>query len=144
LEKDRNRRYETAITLAADVQRYLNDEPVRACPPSAVYRLRKLARRNKAAFLTTLAVVASLVLAVVVLAFSTVRINLALGEAQQAGRTAKEQLCDSLFVQAHAGRFSRQPGQRLDSLKALEQAAQLGRELGRGPAEQLKLRNEAI
>jgi serine/threonine protein kinase len=47
LEKDRNRRYESASAFAADVQRYLNDEPVLACPPSAWYRLRKFARRNK-------------------------------------------------------------------------------------------------
>jgi WD40 repeat protein/serine/threonine protein kinase len=52
LEKDRNRRYESASALAADVQRYLNDEPVLACPPSAWYRLRKLARRNKRALVT--------------------------------------------------------------------------------------------
>ena len=49
LEKDRNRRYETASGLAADVQRYLNDEPVEACPPSAWYRFRKFARRHKRA-----------------------------------------------------------------------------------------------
>jgi tetratricopeptide (TPR) repeat protein len=47
LEKDRNRRYETASAFAADLQRYLADEPVRACPPSAGYRLRKLVRRNR-------------------------------------------------------------------------------------------------
>src|SRR5579864_3432165 len=47
LEKDRNRRYETASGFAMDVQRYLADEPVQACPPSAVYRFRKFARRNK-------------------------------------------------------------------------------------------------
>src|SRR5262245_25111388 len=41
LEKDRNRRYETASAFAADIQRYLADEPVLACPPSASYRLRK-------------------------------------------------------------------------------------------------------
>src|SRR5207237_743275 len=41
LEKDRNRRYETANGLAADVQRYLSDEAVEACPPSAWYRFRK-------------------------------------------------------------------------------------------------------
>ena len=40
LEKDRNRRYETANGFAADVQRYLDDEPVQACPPSAGYRFR--------------------------------------------------------------------------------------------------------
>jgi serine/threonine protein kinase len=53
LEKDRNRRYETASALAADVERYLNDEPVEACPASAVYRLRKYTRRNKVALGTT-------------------------------------------------------------------------------------------
>ncbi len=47
LEKDRNRRYETANGFAMDVARYLADEPVRACPPSAGYRLRKYARRNR-------------------------------------------------------------------------------------------------
>jgi tetratricopeptide (TPR) repeat protein/serine/threonine protein kinase len=47
LEKDRKRRYETASGFAMDVQRYLADEPVQACPPSAGYRLRKFARRNK-------------------------------------------------------------------------------------------------
>jgi len=47
LEKDRNRRYETANGFAMDVQRYLADEPVVACPPSAGYRLRKFARRYK-------------------------------------------------------------------------------------------------
>jgi WD40 repeat protein len=49
LEKDRNRRYETASALAADVRRYLDEEPVQACPPSGWYRFRKFARRNRAA-----------------------------------------------------------------------------------------------
>jgi serine/threonine protein kinase/tetratricopeptide (TPR) repeat protein len=47
LEKDRNRRYESAGAFAADVRRYLDDEPVHACPPSAGYRLRKFVRRNR-------------------------------------------------------------------------------------------------
>ena len=46
LEKDRNRRYESASAFAADVQRYLDNEPVEACPPSVSYRLKKLVRRN--------------------------------------------------------------------------------------------------
>ncbi len=49
LEKDRNRRYQTANGLARDIERYLHDEPVEACPPSAPYRFRKFARRNKRA-----------------------------------------------------------------------------------------------
>ena len=47
LEKDRNRRYETANAFGQDVQRYLADEHVLACPPSAGYRLGKFLRRNK-------------------------------------------------------------------------------------------------
>jgi tetratricopeptide (TPR) repeat protein len=49
LEKDRNRRYETASSLARDIEHYLQDKPVQACPPSASYRFRKFARRNKVA-----------------------------------------------------------------------------------------------
>jgi serine/threonine protein kinase/tetratricopeptide (TPR) repeat protein len=52
LEKDRTRRYETANGLARDVERYLHDEPVEACPPSVGYRLRKFARKHRAAFVT--------------------------------------------------------------------------------------------
>jgi tetratricopeptide (TPR) repeat protein/serine/threonine protein kinase len=47
LDKDRSRRYESAGGFAQDIQHYLADEPVLACPPSAAYRLRKLVRRNK-------------------------------------------------------------------------------------------------
>jgi WD40 repeat protein/serine/threonine protein kinase/tetratricopeptide (TPR) repeat protein len=61
LEKDRNRRYETANNFAQDIQRYLSDEPVQACPPSAWYRFRKFARRNRPALATASVVAASLV-----------------------------------------------------------------------------------
>src|SRR5262245_50442643 len=47
LEKDRGRRYESASAFAQDVQRYLADEPVQACPPSASYRLGKFLKRHK-------------------------------------------------------------------------------------------------
>jgi len=61
LEKDRARRYETANGLAMDVQRYLDDKPVEACPPSASYRFHKFARRNKAALATGAIVLTALV-----------------------------------------------------------------------------------
>ena len=64
LEKDRARRYETANGLARDIERYLADQPVEACPPSRLYRLKKFARRNKGAFLTASAVVVAVVLGV--------------------------------------------------------------------------------
>jgi tetratricopeptide (TPR) repeat protein len=47
LEKERSRRYEAANEFAMDLQRYLDDEHVLACPPSGAYRLRKFVRRNK-------------------------------------------------------------------------------------------------
>src|SRR5215471_5671211 len=50
LEKDRTRRYDTASGMATDVERFLQNEPVLARPPSQLYRLRKFARRNRAAF----------------------------------------------------------------------------------------------
>ncbi|HZN33615.1 MAG TPA: protein kinase, partial [Pirellulaceae bacterium] len=52
LEKDRNRRYETANGLAMDLLRYLHDEPVLACPPSIGYRVGKFARRNRRSLVT--------------------------------------------------------------------------------------------
>ena len=50
LEKDRNRRYESANELAADLQRFLDHEPLEAGPPSAAYRLQKLVRRHRGKF----------------------------------------------------------------------------------------------
>ncbi|HKB89532.1 MAG TPA: serine/threonine protein kinase, partial [Opitutaceae bacterium] len=61
MEKDRTRRYETANGLAVDVQRYLSDEPVVARPPSRIYRLRKLIRRNRILFAAGAAVASILV-----------------------------------------------------------------------------------
>jgi serine/threonine protein kinase/tetratricopeptide (TPR) repeat protein len=65
LEKDPDRRYETTSAFAADVQRYLNDEPVVAGPPSAGYRLRKFLRRNKGPVLVAGVIVLLLVAGIV-------------------------------------------------------------------------------
>ncbi len=58
LEKDRSRRYESASALAADIERFLSDDPVLACPPSFAYRFQKYTRRNRlavgAALITTI------------------------------------------------------------------------------------------
>ena len=62
LEKDRNRRYETANELAMDIERHLRDEPVVAGPPSTIYRLRKFIRRNRTGVLVGLVVIAALLI----------------------------------------------------------------------------------
>src|SRR5581483_1639611 len=66
LEKDRTRRYATANGLAMDIERYLQEEPVLARPPSRLYRLQKLARRNKIVFLSTAVAMAALLLGAIV------------------------------------------------------------------------------
>jgi serine/threonine protein kinase/tetratricopeptide (TPR) repeat protein len=61
LDKDRNRRYETASALAQDIERHLQDEPVSACPPSSGYRLRKFLRRHRGPVLAAALLVVTLV-----------------------------------------------------------------------------------
>ena len=87
LEKDRTRRYETANGLARDIQRYLTDEVVEARPPSTAYRLRKFARKYRAALTTAVALVLLLVAGITastILAVRATRAEAAAREAQQA------------------------------------------------------------
>ena len=56
MDKNRDRRYESTSALAANVERFLRSEPVEACPPSFLYRLKKLSQRNKALLTTTVLV----------------------------------------------------------------------------------------
>jgi hypothetical protein len=84
MEKDRTRRYETANEFANDIERYLNDEAVVACPPSTAYRFQKLARRNRAALLAASSVVLSLIIG---LGFATWQAIVAI----EAKNVAKEQ-----------------------------------------------------
>ncbi len=90
LEKDRSRRYETANGLAMDISRYLADETVQACPPSATYRFRKFARRNRVALTTVVLVSAALVLGTVVSTWQAVR------------ATRAEHLAEANFQKARA------------------------------------------
>ena len=61
LEKDRTRRYDGAGELADDVQRYLNNEPIEARPPSLTYRLQKAYRRHKLGFITAATILGLLI-----------------------------------------------------------------------------------
>jgi serine/threonine protein kinase len=111
LEKDRNRRYETANALAADVRRYLDDQPVEACPPSVWYRFRKFARRNKGTLTTAALVTSALVLTTVVLAVSNVLITQQRDEKDQA-LTQK----DAALAQATANEQAARTQRRLARL----------------------------
>ena len=91
LEKDRNRRYETANGLAADLRRYLDDEPVQACPPTAAYRLSKFAKKYRVAMAMACAFAAVLMGASVISVWQAVRANRARAEAVLAYAAETEQ-----------------------------------------------------
>jgi tetratricopeptide (TPR) repeat protein/tRNA A-37 threonylcarbamoyl transferase component Bud32 len=115
LEKDRDRRYETANGLAQDVQRYLADEPVHACPPSFSYKLRRLARRNKSTIAVGTLVTLAMVVAIIALSFSSVSTNRAYagerkarGEAERSLRAAR-QAVDDMYTQVAEKWLAQQP-----------------------------------
>jgi non-specific serine/threonine protein kinase/serine/threonine-protein kinase len=96
LEKDRNRRYQTANALARDIQRYLDGEPVEAGPPSRSYRLAKLARRYRA-WLVTAAIFGLVLLAATVI---SVREAVRAMRAEQTARAIADFLQNDLLAQA--------------------------------------------
>jgi serine/threonine protein kinase/tetratricopeptide (TPR) repeat protein len=95
LEKERNRRYQTANDLGRDIQRYLADEPVEACPPSATYRFRKFARRNRVVLSTAVLVTAALLLGTVVSTWQAIRATRAEHLAEVARAAATEQRAEA-------------------------------------------------
>jgi serine/threonine protein kinase/tetratricopeptide (TPR) repeat protein len=130
LEKDRTRRYETANDFARDIQRYLADEPVEACPPSTGYKLRKFARKNRKGLVTTGCFLVLLVAAAVVstlLAIRAMRAEVAANaNAEKARRSADEakrnaqQARDEANAKAVALEAEQQA--RADETKARQQA----------------------
>ena len=128
LEKDRNRRYETASALAADVQRYLHDEPVAACPPSAGYRFRKFARRHQGALRATAA--AALVLLIMAAASAWTLWDQAARQAEllqratETKRTVNEALIAMAKLRDQAGKMPRTTSEEADALLVVWQQAE--------------------
>ncbi len=98
LSKERQRRYESAIALAQDIERFTNHETVTAGPPNATYRFKKFVRRNRpqmiAASLVLLALLAGIVGTSVGLVEARRQQQIARDEAQ-----AKEDARDAEAVQ---------------------------------------------
>jgi eukaryotic-like serine/threonine-protein kinase len=108
LEKDRNRRYETANGFAADVLRYLNDETVQACPPSTGYRLRKFVRRNRGPVLAASLVALALVGGVIGMTWGLVHAEKARATAEAAETNERDQrtLAEQRRAEADAARLA--------------------------------------
>jgi len=81
LEKDRRRRYATAAEFAADIRRFLAEEPISARPPSLGYQFGKLARRNKVALTTASLVLLALVLGTAISVWQAIQATSARAEA---------------------------------------------------------------
>ena len=91
LEKDRNRRYDSAAGLAADIVRHLRDEPVEARPPSAIYLIRKFTRRHRALVVGLAAVLVAIALGIGFSTFFAIRAQHAATHAAAQARLAQEQ-----------------------------------------------------
>jgi len=107
LEKDRERRYESAGALARDLQSFLDGRPVEAGPPSTLYRLRKLARRHRAWVATAAMFVLVLLAATAVSSWQAYRANRAEGlaiqerdRARMAEQTARAERDHALTAEA--------------------------------------------
>ncbi len=101
LEKDRTRRYETANGLARDIERHLENEPVRARPPSTAYVLTKLIRRHKFAFIAGGTIAIVLVLGLIGTTWEAVRATRA-ERAATRDRTRAEDLLTFMLGDFHA------------------------------------------
>ncbi len=114
LEKDRTRRYDTAGLLAADVQRFLDNEPVSARPPSTLYRFQKLVLRNRLAFAASAGIWVALVIALGVTSWFVIKEKQERDLAQIESASAKRdrQISDKARDEAQAAEEKAHESQR--------------------------------
>jgi tetratricopeptide (TPR) repeat protein len=143
LEKDKSRRYASASELAADIRRYLSDQPITAKPASSIYQLQKFARRNRALVAGVAAVFIVLVLGIVASSWEAVKARRAEKIALQQTDIAKavnDFLQDDVLAQASAmTQFKPDPDLKVRT--ALDRAAQnIQGKFGKQPAVEAEIR----
>lgn len=103
LAKEKERRYPSAAEMAADIRRYLNDEPIVARPASHAYQLRKFARRNKALVSAIAAIFLTLVLGIIAVSVALVRATeaerVAMEQSEKSQRSAAKATAVNTFLQ---------------------------------------------
>jgi len=98
LEKDKDQRYQSAAQFAADLQRYLDNEPIVARPPSMSYRMRKFAQRHRALVAALVAVFVLLIAAVTGTSYGLIQAREQRDNAVDAGeklRQARDEALDT-------------------------------------------------
>ena len=136
LEKEPARRYATAQSLADELDRFLNGQPVLARPVGPIGKAWRWCRRRPVRAGLIAALLAVTLLGVAAVSWQWRQTTLALQEVELAKRDAVEKLWGSYLAQARANRWSGRAGRRYDSLEVLRQAAAI--------RPHLDLRNEAI
>jgi WD40 repeat protein/tetratricopeptide (TPR) repeat protein len=158
LAKEPKDRFASADDLAAELRRFLDNRPIRSRPTPFYERFSRWCKRNpKLAAANIAAAVLTTVLAIVStfaawtyreqrneIGNNLTRITASETGERRAKMEAREELFNALLDRARAGRFSRQPGQRFNSLEAIEKAVVIGRELKLPPEKFEPLRDEAI
>ncbi len=107
LEKDRTRRYESASAIVNDLQRYLRDEPVEACPPSAIYQARKFIRRHRWPVMASTLLLVSLIVGVIGTSLGFLRAEAQRKLAEQARHEADERTVSERAAKLEAQRQQR-------------------------------------
>jgi hypothetical protein len=147
LEKDPGRRYQTARELADDLRRFLDGQPVKARPLTHAARTwRWCKRKPMAAAVVGLVVFLALAGPIVAINQAALRYDARRAQRDAAEKeiAARESLGLGKLNQAQALRWSMRQGQRMESLKALDDAAQIFSSLGKLDEHTLELRNQAI
>jgi non-specific serine/threonine protein kinase/serine/threonine-protein kinase len=132
LAKDRGRRYDSASFFAADLRRYLANEPVLATPPSRAYRLAKFARRHRAASVAAITMLLALSISAVVASAGWIEARHALQRAEIA-RNSAEASSNFLRELFRAADPRKNPGRTPDARELLARGIERAQTLDADP-----------
>jgi WD40 repeat protein/tetratricopeptide (TPR) repeat protein len=144
IAKEPGERYSTAGSLAEDLRRFLADRPILARRSTLAEQVWRWCRRNPLLAGTSIAAAAAILILAIGATVTAWTLRIQRDQIRQAEAKGRVSLFEALFEQGRAKRYSRQAGQRFQSLDALERAARIGHELGFPPSRLDRLRDEVI